>query len=127
VDATERTLTYVNAGHPPGLLIRNRREQALTVGGPPLGLLKHAAYDEECTTLKDGDVCAFVTDGVTESFDDQLRPWPEEAQEAARVRPVSAEAICTRIMSRALTGHGPDGVDGWTDDRTVIVLTVEDR
>ena len=126
VDATERTLTYVNAGHPPGLLIRNHRGQALAIGGPPLGLLKHAEYDEECTTLKGGDVCAFVTDGVTESFDDHLQPWPEAAQDAVRVRPVSAEAVCTRIMSRALTGHGPDGVDGWTDDRTVIVLTVED-
>ena len=71
VDSTERTLTYVNAGHPPGLLIRDDREQALAVGGPPLGLLKRADYDEECRTLESGDVCAFVTDGVTESFDDQ--------------------------------------------------------
>lgn len=76
--------------------------------------------------LKGGDVCAFVTDGVTESFDEQLQPWPEAAEDAVRVRPVSAEAVCARIMSRALAGHGPDGVDGWTDDRTVIVLTVKD-
>lgn len=126
VDSTERTLTYVNAGHPPGLLIRNDREQALAVGGPPLGLLKHADYDEECRTLESGDVCAFVTDGVTESFDTDLQPWREAAQDAVRARPLSAEAVCARIMSRSLAGHGPDGVDGWTDDRTVIVLTVED-
>lgn len=125
VDSIARTLTYVNAGHPPGLLIRNDREHALAVGGPPLGLLSRAEYDEECTPLNDGDVCAFVTDGVSETFDERLQPWREVAQDAARVQPVSAEGVCATIMSRALAGHGPDGVDGWADDRTVIVLTVD--
>ena len=125
VDAIERTLTYVNAGHPPGLLIHDHREHSLAVGGPPLGLLSRADYEEECTALTDGDVCAFVTDGVTESFDEHLRPWRDVAQDAARIQPVSAEAVCATIMSGALAGNGPDGVDGWADDRTVIVLTVD--
>jgi serine phosphatase RsbU (regulator of sigma subunit) len=125
VDSIARTLTYVNAGHPPGLLIRNNRQHSLAVGGPPLGLLSRAEYDEQCMALKDGDVCAFVTDGVTEAFDEHLQPWREVAQAAARVRLLSADAVCARIMSGALAGHGPDGVDGWADDRTVIVLTVD--
>ncbi len=125
IDSIDRTLTYVNAGHPPGLLIRDDRQHALAVGGPPLGLLIRADYDEECVTLKNGDVCVFVTDGVTEAFNEHLQPWRDVAEEAARVQP-SVEAVCSTIISRALASHGPDDVEEWTDDRTVIVLTVED-
>jgi serine phosphatase RsbU (regulator of sigma subunit) len=126
VDARRRTLTYVNAGHPPGLLVRGDALRGLGEGGPPLGLLRSADYLEEIVSLQEGDVCAFVTDGISEAFDDTSQPWRVVAQAAARVRPLSAEAICSRIVSHARQGHGPEGVEDWTDDRTVIVLAVHD-
>jgi hypothetical protein len=40
VNSRSRRLTYTNAGHPRGILLRDRIERALLTGGPPLGLLR---------------------------------------------------------------------------------------
>jgi sigma-B regulation protein RsbU (phosphoserine phosphatase) len=126
IDAASRRLTYTNAGHPPGIVIRDGGDRSLGEGGPPLGLVKGAQYPEESVDLEAGDICAFVTDGITESFDESQRPWRTVARDAVRTGVVSAETICKTIMARAQAGHGPDGVHDWTDDRTVIVLAVDD-
>jgi len=127
LDSQERRLTYANAGHPPGLVVRGDAERALGQGGPPLGLLEGARYAEESLTLENGDVCAFVTDGITEAFDGGLQPWRTVARDAVQAQPLSAEAVCDGILTGAQAHHGPDGVDDWTDDRTVVVLVVGDR
>ena len=46
VDTNGRTMTYANAGHPPGLVI-GAGVRPLTVGGPPLGLVPRARYQDE--------------------------------------------------------------------------------
>jgi sigma-B regulation protein RsbU (phosphoserine phosphatase) len=126
VDLATRTLTYVNAGHPPGMLVRNDGDRELSHGGPPLGLLPCATYVEEHVDLIGGDVCTFMTDGITEAFDDGLRPWRPVVLDAVREGKRSAWNVCNEVMSRAQVSHGPKGVDGWTDDRTVVVITVSD-
>ncbi len=70
IDSGARTLTYTNAGHPKGILVRGGTGGGLTEGGPPLGLLSGARFDEVTLALLPGDVCAFVTDGISEAFDD---------------------------------------------------------
>ena len=127
VDTVARTLTYTNAGHPRGILVREGRDHGLAEGGPPLGLLKEARFAEEELSLMSGDVCAFVTDGISEAFDDALRPWGTAVLESVNEGPSRpAAAICQAILSRADKVHGPQGVDDWTDDRTVIVVTFND-
>jgi sigma-B regulation protein RsbU (phosphoserine phosphatase) len=126
LDSQERRLTYANAGHPPGLLVRGDGERTLGQGGPPLGLLEGARYTEESLTIENGDVCAFVTDGISEAFDSGLQSWRTVARHAVLAGPLSAEAVCDSIVTRAQAQHGPDGVDDWTDDRTVVVLVVDD-
>jgi serine phosphatase RsbU (regulator of sigma subunit) len=127
LDPLARTLTYTNAGHPHGILVRDGADRGLGEGGPPLGLLKEARYVEESLDLVAGDVCAFVTDGVTEAFDQALLPCRAVVVETVLESPESAAAICNAIMSRAGEGQGPQGVDDWTDDRTVVVMAVTDR
>jgi serine phosphatase RsbU (regulator of sigma subunit) len=117
-------LTYANAGHPAGMLVRSGEDRALGEGGPPLGLLANAIYLEERIVLAAGDVCAFMTDGITEAFDDGLRPWRPVVLDAVREGRHSAWAVCNEVMSRAQRAHGPNGVEGWTDDRTVVVIAV---
>jgi serine phosphatase RsbU (regulator of sigma subunit) len=124
VDLATRTLTYANAGHPAGMLVRSGEDRTLGEGGPPLGLLASATYLEERITLAAGDVCAFMTDGITEAFDDGLRPWRPVVLDAVRKGTHSAWAVCNEVMSRAQRAHGPNGVEGWTDDRTVVVIAV---
>jgi sigma-B regulation protein RsbU (phosphoserine phosphatase) len=124
VDLQDRTLTYTNAGHPPGVLVRDGADRGLSEGGPPLGLLKDAQYFEERLELRVGDVCIFVTDGITEAFDDALLPFHDVLAATVGEDSRSATGICDAIMARALEGHGPHGVDNWTDDRTVVVFAV---
>jgi sigma-B regulation protein RsbU (phosphoserine phosphatase) len=124
VDLAMHTLTYTNAGHPAGMLVRNGKDRELGEGGPPLGLLPCATYVEEQLDLAAGDVCTFMTDGITEAFDDGLRLWRPAVLTAVREGKHSAWAVCNEVMSRAQESHGPKDVEGWTDDRTVVVITV---
>jgi serine phosphatase RsbU (regulator of sigma subunit) len=124
VDLVSRTLTYANAGHPPGMLVRDGHDRELAEGGPPLGLLPCARYAEERLALIEGDVCAFMTDGVTEAVADGSRPWRAAVLDAVRAGR-SAGVVCRAIMSRASEGQGPAGIDGWTDDQTVVVISVK--
>lgn len=126
VDLATHTLTYVNAGHPPGVLARNDGDRELAEGGPPLGLLPCAYYVEEQLNLIGGDICTFMTDGITEAFDDGPRSWRPVVLSAVREGRHSAWAVCNAVMSRSQEAHGPKGVEGWTDDRTVVVIRVSD-
>jgi sigma-B regulation protein RsbU (phosphoserine phosphatase) len=126
VDLARRLLTYTNAGHPAGLLVRDGKDYELTEGGPPLGLLPCATYLEEQVALREGDVCAFTTDGITEAFDDGQRLWRPVLLDAVRSDRHSAWEVCNEVMSRAQEAHGPKGIDGWTDDRTVVVISLSD-
>ncbi len=63
-----RTFKYVNAGHNPPLLARDKKINELDKGGMILGVLK-SLQDYQCETIKletDDLICLF-TDGVTEA------------------------------------------------------------
>jgi len=122
-DLTARTLTYTNAGHPPGIVAGRDGIRQLNRGGPPAGLLRAAEFDQELLQLHVGDACLLVTDGVTEALDgvpleDRLR--------TAKVRGGSAEELCESVMTQAVRGRGPSGDADWDDDRTVVVVKVSE-
>jgi phosphoserine phosphatase RsbU/P len=121
IDLQERMLTYTNAGHPAGLLFRDCGDRDLEDGGPPLGLLCDAQFGEAQLDVAAGDLFIFMTDGVTESFDERS-PVRAVVAGILRGRTRSATDICDAIMARAVEGDGPRNVDDWTDDRTVVVV-----
>jgi serine phosphatase RsbU (regulator of sigma subunit) len=122
VDLENRSLAYTNAGHPPGLLVGTSGDRDLREGGPPLGLLSDAQWIDAHIPLTTDDVCIFMTDGVTESFDPGERDVRAVVSGIVRAGTRSVSDICTAIMARAVAGQGPIGVDDWTDDRTVVVV-----
>jgi len=69
-------LLYCNAGHNPPLLIRASGDGAdkLQSGGPILGLLPAAKYQQGACTLGRGDILVLYSDGATEA----VRPGTEE-------------------------------------------------
>lgn len=123
VDTAARSMLYVNAGHPPGVLWNRTGSRGLCAGGPPVGLFPDVRYDEEAITLGEGDLVAFVSDGITEALDVSggavARELASQIQQAAAFTP---EAVCARLLSAARKGPGPSGVDAWTDDRTAVVF-----
>ena len=87
-----------------------------------MGLLPDEVFEQELLQLHVGDACLLVTDGVTEALEgDTLL---ERDLEASRERHESALELCQAVMARALSGHGPPGIQGWDDDRTVVVVKV---
>jgi serine phosphatase RsbU (regulator of sigma subunit) len=124
IDLSGRVLTYTNAGHPPGLLVRCNGSRDLWEGGPPLGLLEHADYREERLPLRPDDVCILMTDGITESFDSLSTSLASVVASIAAQHPRSASHMCDAIMARAVEGSGPSGVQDWADDRTVVVVAL---
>ena len=122
IDTRARRITYANCGHPPGMLVRSNEEILLSAGGPPIGLLPTAAFEQDVVALRSGDVCLFVTDGITEALEASPEPALAVATMSARTERASAANICQAVMTRALAGLGPAGVDDWEDDRTVLVI-----
>lgn len=128
VDTAGRTLTYANAGHPAGLLLNRNGLRTLSIGGPPVGLLPGCAYEQESVGISSGDLVVLVSDGITEALDATGGDGPGKlAREVRHVNDLAPGAVCSRLLRAARQGGGPRGVEGWADDRTVVVFGVGPR
>jgi sigma-B regulation protein RsbU (phosphoserine phosphatase) len=68
LDPRAGTLSYANAGHPPPLLLRaDGSVGRLARGGPVLGVVAEAAYEQGRLPLRRGDRLALFTDGLLEA------------------------------------------------------------
>jgi sigma-B regulation protein RsbU (phosphoserine phosphatase) len=74
VDPTGTRLEYVNAGHPPALILRagGAGVDLLDNTGFPVGIMEEAAFDMAETSLHAGDRVVLYTDGVTEALNQNL-------------------------------------------------------
>jgi hypothetical protein len=82
-DADQSVLRYVNAGHlPPMLVTRNDSEEfevrRLEKGGPVLGLLPGAAYQEGKAVVRSGDLFVMFSDGITEAENSEAEQFGDE-------------------------------------------------
>jgi serine phosphatase RsbU (regulator of sigma subunit) len=118
-------LTFVSAGHPPGLLLHEGGVRELSAGGPPLGLLPGARYEAETAGLFPRDLGLFVTDGITEA----LEGVPLKLAEALRTLPAEGPLpeLADALLELAARSPGPVGVEGWQDDRTVFMFRVQEK
>ena len=66
-DPETRRMTYSNAGHLPGLVIRGAETIRCEEGGLPIGLFEGIQYETGSLTLAPGDLLALFTDGVSEA------------------------------------------------------------
>jgi sigma-B regulation protein RsbU (phosphoserine phosphatase) len=120
-----RRLTYVNAGHNPPMLFHWRggewQLERLETGGTVVGLIEHAAYEQESVMLEDRSILIAFTDGVTEAMNCDNEEWGEERLRA------TVESAGT-LSAREIVNHILCGVDQFTagapqhDDMTLVVL-----
>ncbi len=66
-DPETRRMTYSNAGHLPGLVIRGAETIRCEEGGLPIGLFEGVKYETGSLALAQGDLLALFTDGVSEA------------------------------------------------------------
>ncbi len=115
-------LRYTNAGHnPPVLISADGEQRLLDVGGPPVGLLPIATYEESSVEMQPGDLLLVYSDGFSEAMDLRLNEYGEDRlhEFAANHRTVSADTLLRKIIAdvQEFVGEAPQ-----TDDMTMIVL-----
>jgi sigma-B regulation protein RsbU (phosphoserine phosphatase) len=90
-------------------------------GGPVLGIVPNAAYEEVRCDLNSGDVALLYSDGVTDATNSQQEDFGEDrlSEVMQRVHHDSAEAILS-----ALNHGGKDWAAGTPapDDITLVVV-----
>ena len=120
LDVPSRRMIYVNAGHPPPLVLRENGEiEALESGGVPLGMFDAPRYFEGIARLEEGDLMVLYTDGIVESSNahDEHYGRSRLMTTLGGVRTESAEAICRHVMDDVRSFSF-----GSQDDRTLVVL-----
>jgi phosphoserine phosphatase RsbU/P len=120
VDVDRRTLVYENAGHSPGLLLRESGElESLPGGGAVLGALPDWSYRDYLVPLRSGDKLLLSTDGITEAENPHLEEFgAERLVSAARAQDGTALDTQRAIMQRVTAFCGGN----FRDDATLLVL-----
>ncbi|MBD3922579.1 fused response regulator/phosphatase [Paenibacillus sp. PR3] len=72
IDMERGVAEYVNAGHPPGLLLRSSSGEVepFTGGSPAIGLFEGITVNKQSLRLAPGDRIVIVTDGLLDRTDD---------------------------------------------------------
>jgi serine phosphatase RsbU (regulator of sigma subunit) len=118
-DPTSGKLTFVNAGHPPPLLVHaDGRTDSLHEGGPGIGLFAAGAFTLGERTLARGDTLLAYSDGISESWPDAAAAEAELAELACAYAAVPVSALCHEILAAVERRRG--GLH--TDDCTLVVL-----
>lgn len=119
------TLSYVNAGHNPPLLVRGDPPVAeiLEGHGIALGVVDDVSIPLSAIPLEPGDLIVLYTDGVTEAFNTQNEYFGEERLVASlcrnRSRPVQEIMAALLEDIREFCGTAPQ-----SDDITLILVRV---
>jgi serine phosphatase RsbU (regulator of sigma subunit) len=122
LDLENGSLTYVNAGHLPGLLVDGAGEVSwLTGGGTPVGLMPKAPYESHSLRLGTDDLLVLYTDGVWEAENPNGEEFGRErlARAVLEARRRPAREIVRAVQeewSRFRDGAEPE------DDTTLIAL-----
>src|SRR2546428_3705008 len=111
LDATNRTLSYSNAGHSPPLLMKaDGTERFEERGGVPLGMFRDSRYYEYFETIEPGEGFVLYTDGVTEAMN-------SSDEEYGRDRLVAAVRQCRHLPAREMIDFIHRELTAWTEGR----------
>jgi sigma-B regulation protein RsbU (phosphoserine phosphatase) len=123
-DRWTQHLKYINAGHCPPLLVKADGRNTilhLTSGGPVLGLLNQAEFQQGSVRLDPGDVLLLYSDGfaeATNATDEEFGAKRMAAAVVAHPRATAAE-IRDRIVADV---NRFTGIRKPQDDRTLVVI-----
>lgn len=122
LDATNRTLAFVNAGHNPLLVLDgDGGYRFIERGGLPLGLFKDTRYYEYYLPIDSGQVLVLYTDGATEATS-------PEGVEYGRSRLVEAVRASRDRRARDMIDYIYNDIYEWSggagasDDVTFVII-----
>lgn len=122
-DVTQADLVYVNAGHPPPVVLDLAADTTailLDKGGPVLGLLPDCPYEVGRVRLAAGSLLVAYSDGLTEACNAMGSDWGDERLIAAirSGRTLAAGKLADHLLAEVIrfTADRPQ-----QDDMTVLV------
>jgi PAS domain S-box-containing protein len=123
----DRRLTFANAGHVPGYILRPSGEVKAVLGstGTPLGIVPDCGVESSPSVQLDpGDILVFLTDGITEcEAPDRSQFGVERALDLVRAH---RDKPAARILEALLSGvHAFAQGSPQHDDVTAVICKVE--
>jgi len=117
-DPVDAEFSYVNAGHPPPLMLSAEGRPQFLAGARsvPLGVLPFPNYVQETVTLEAGGAVVLYTDGLVERRAENIDLGLGRLSATAADGPLDAEALCDRLLLAAL----PSGAT--SDDVALLTL-----
>lgn len=118
-------LIYVNAGHPPPLLVSKDQVRELKATGPIIGVISEINLHQAFTYFKPGDWLVLYSDGIIERLNAKGEFFGiERLKQLVQVKNLSAREILNLVFKTVFEfGAG----ERWQDDATVIVIKRTDQ
>src|SRR5918999_1193823 len=118
VDPAEGEVRWVNAGHPPPLLVNGGERPHYLEGGSsvPLGVLPFPEFEEVAVPMGPGGAVVLYTDGLVERPGEHIDDGLGRLVTAVLEAPVEPEQLCDHVLRELV----PDG--GTPDDVALLTL-----
>jgi sigma-B regulation protein RsbU (phosphoserine phosphatase) len=122
-DATDNSLTYTNAGHPPPLWFSGRRSSQLESHGLLLGVDADTTYEYSTIRLAPDDMLVLFSDGITEAKNARNQLFGTEGiiRAVGESAGSSPEDVLQTVSSH-VASHSKESGD--SDDRTLLVIRI---
>jgi PAS domain S-box-containing protein len=113
IDPVAEQLRWVNAGHPPALLLNDGRTPEFLEGGSsvPLGVLPFPEFEESSVAIEHGATVVLYTDGLVERPGEHIDTGLDRLADAVRGNSTDPQQICDRVLRELVPEVGaPDDV-----------------
>lgn len=121
IDLDKRTITYLNAGHNPPLLLRNQHVEELREGSIPLGIMAVEEFEIGERPFEPGDMVLMYTDGVVEQPDLTDNLFGEHrVEEVLRQNAHETAALVVENLYNAVSDYAGDVP--FQDDLTLVAV-----
>jgi phosphoserine phosphatase RsbU/P len=129
LNADRTTLTYVNAGHIPPMVLRAGPESHIdrtTSGSLPISILPSTRYSDGTIAIGPGDLILCFSDGISEVFNTAGEMWEDSRIEEVlrKYRDCPVEEIINHVVN-AVDEYAA-GMDQF-DDMTLVLVRVLDK
>ncbi|HEX3356377.1 MAG TPA: SpoIIE family protein phosphatase [Tepidisphaeraceae bacterium] len=122
LNAATRRFTYCNAGHPPGLLLRDGKLTELTTDNMVLGVSPDEQYTQGIVELRSRDLILLYTDGLADAINFNGEYFGmQRIKDAFMQGGASADVVAQNILWNMRKFVG---LTKRTDDVTMIVVRV---
>jgi serine phosphatase RsbU (regulator of sigma subunit) len=116
VDVPPHSVTMVNAGHPPPLLLKgNRADFMRTKVFPPVGVGAEVSYEAATLGVPEGATIVAFTDGLVERRGEALDAGLARLRALVAAGPADLDDLLTRILTESSTS-------GYHDDTAILAV-----